>query len=77
MTSNQAKIGYVDALKQIIETMNFNADVEKFIEVSQTILMFREAIKKKCAFFMEFFHKTLFRFLGNFESHHQKPNFLF
>jgi len=32
MTSNQAKIGYIDALKQIIETMNFNADVEKFIE---------------------------------------------
>lgn len=40
MTSNQAKIGYIDALKQIIETMNFNADVEKFIEVSQTIFMF-------------------------------------
>ena len=37
MTSYEAKIGYIDALKQIIETMNFNADVEKFIEVRQAV----------------------------------------
>ena len=34
MSSEAAKEGYIDALKQIIETMNLNSDVEKFIEVT-------------------------------------------
>ena len=34
MSSAAAKEGYIDALKQIIETINLNSDVEKFIEVT-------------------------------------------
>ena len=33
MTPTTAKEQYIDALKQIIETINLNSDVEKFIEV--------------------------------------------
>jgi len=33
MDRNTAMENYIEALKQIIETINFNADVEKFIEV--------------------------------------------
>jgi len=33
MSSVAAKEGYIEALKQIIETINLNSDVEKFIEV--------------------------------------------
>merc|ERR1719285_1446489 len=32
MDKDEAKEGYVDTLKQIIETMNFTEDVENFIE---------------------------------------------
>ena len=34
MSSVAAKEGYIEALKQIIETINLNSDVEKFIEVT-------------------------------------------
>ena len=33
MTPTTAKEQYIDTLKQIIETINLNSDVEKFIEV--------------------------------------------
>jgi acyl-CoA-binding protein len=33
MAGERAKEGYIEALKRIIETMNFSPDVEKFIEV--------------------------------------------
>ena len=36
MSSVAAKEGYIEALKQIIETINLNSDVEKFIEVFGT-----------------------------------------
>ena len=36
MTPTTAKEQYIDALKQIIETINLNSDVEKFIEVQIT-----------------------------------------
>ena len=38
MTPTTAKEQYIDALKQIIETINLNADVEKFIEVHPYLL---------------------------------------
>ena len=38
MDSEAAKEGYVDALKQIVETINLNSDVEKFIEVINVLI---------------------------------------
>ena len=38
MDSEAAKEGYVDALKQIVETINLNSDVEKFIEVIKVLI---------------------------------------
>ena len=46
MDSEAAKEGYVDALKQIVETINLNSDVEKFIEVTKILIRNIESTTK-------------------------------